>query len=509
MRMRKLFAGIAATAALLGGAALGATSAQAAQARDITINNAQIGHRYTSHRFANLKINTSTNPQSVDVTTMVGWNDTLKKALGWDALAQDVRTMYDSNPAAYVATLDANGKAFRDFAAKLSAVGGSDGSVIANSAGRLKLPVTGDGWYLVTDSVTQNGKSVYGTQAIVATTLDGMTGTFPVKGDSSTGQGNITAVGEFNAKNDPSTPDKPVSKTVKKGGVSVDGGSVSVGDELTYTIATKVPDIAVTSSDAHFFTIYDVSKKGLKLPSDKSGFNITMDGKDISSLFTFRQVGDTGRGLTTVFGITDKGRQFVPMWAGKTVSITYTAKVYQAAVESGKVENTASVTTKFGVFGVARTVSYTYDVSFTKTDPQGNPLAGATFEMTDASGKLIRGTTTRENGVIPWRGLAAGTYTVKETKAPAGYSSSFLPTFKVIITQNADKSATVTTEGDVFGLVCQNKDTHAIRVKNVKSVAQLPLTGAAGAALFTVVALLVAGVGTTVVLKARSKSAMV
>lgn len=44
-------------------------------------------------------------------------------------------------------------------------------------------------------------------------------------------------------------------------------------------------------------------------------------------------------------------------------------------------------------------------------------------------------------------------------------------------------------------------------MKNVKSVDQLPLTGAAGTILFTVMALLLAGAGATVVLKARSKNA--
>ena len=44
-------------------------------------------------------------------------------------------------------------------------------------------------------------------------------------------------------------------------------------------------------------------------------------------------------------------------------------------------------------------------------------------------------------------------------------------------------------------------------VNNVKSVDQLPLTGAAGTILFTVMALLLAGAGATVVLKARSKNA--
>ncbi|MDB6498668.1 LPXTG cell wall anchor domain-containing protein [Bifidobacterium pseudocatenulatum] len=48
-------------------------------------------------------------------------------------------------------------------------------------------------------------------------------------------------------------------------------------------------------------------------------------------------------------------------------------------------------------------------------------------------------------------------------------------------------------------------DNYTYKVKNVKNVTQLPLTGAAGTTLFTVVALLVAGAGVTVALKSRQR----
>ena len=43
-------------------------------------------------------------------------------------------------------------------------------------------------------------------------------------------------------------------------------------------------------------------------------------------------------------------------------------------------------------------------------------------------------------------------------------------------------------------------------VKNIKSITQLPLTGAAGTMLFTVVALLVAGAGVTIAIKSRQNA---
>ena len=58
MKMRKLFAGIAAAATLLGGMALGAASAQADDAATtagtaaITVKNSQEGHTYAAYKFA-------------------------------------------------------------------------------------------------------------------------------------------------------------------------------------------------------------------------------------------------------------------------------------------------------------------------------------------------------------------------------------------------------------------------------------------------------------------------
>ena len=76
--------------------------------------------------------------------------------------------------------------------------------------------------------------------------------------------------------------------------------------------------------------------------------------------------------------------------------------------------------------------------------------------------------------------------------------NTFLPSFTVTIDENGE----ATFGKDAFGLV----DTSEKTVKNVKSIAQLPLTGAAGTTLFTVVALLVAGAGVTVAVKSRQRT---
>ena len=91
MRMRKLFAGVVAAATMLGGLALGASTANAADGDvTITVNNAQAGHTYTPYRFA-----TFGTPQQVDGKTYVevkvvneAWNTALETALTTSTAAQ-------------------------------------------------------------------------------------------------------------------------------------------------------------------------------------------------------------------------------------------------------------------------------------------------------------------------------------------------------------------------------------------------------------------------------------
>lgn len=138
-------------------------------------------------------------------------------------------------------------------------------------------------------------------------------------------------------------------------------------------------------------------------------------------------------------------------------------------------------------------------------------------------------------------------YTVEETDAPADYQDTILPSFKFTITVNYNKDVstdpnggdTGTTWGDhtvtetkeknsvTYGITYSedkndtwslvSKDTGSAdgktpavtfqyNVQNVKNVSQLPLTGAAGVVLFTVVGLLLASAAGLVYTKSRATS---
>lgn len=521
MKMRKLFAGIAATATLLGGMALGAVSAQADDNTQATnpllqVNNAQADHTYTPYKFATF---TNVGKDSVEVETVAVWKQAVAKAA--DAADNDkensVPAEYANNPAAYVAKF--NAEQIRKFAtelAKTNPLPNADGTGLTVDKGQAgkTLPVTvdGEGWYLVTD--TYDGKT--GTPAVVATTVNGLTN-LTIVADNVTGQGNIASVGQFNAKNE--NPLTPPNKTAKVGEVNVNGKTVNVGDTVNFTVSATVPASAA-NYDKYPFTITDTASKGLQVAA-ATAFKVQVDGKDVESqLYTLTQTGNAQSSTTTIIKFDD-----VKSLAGKTIVVSYTGTVTKDALTdlNGSVNNKATITTNGGTSGAGETESKTYGFQFKKigVGADENALAGAQFVVKkddkflaqDGNGawSLVNDqknakvfTSANATGLVQIKGLAAGTYTVEETEAPTGYAQNFKVTFTVVI----DNAGKVTFNQDALKQVTpQNNGTASATatVKNVKSITQLPLTGAAGTTLFTVVALLVAGAGVTVAVKSRQR----
>ena len=523
MKMRKLFAGIAAAATLLGGMALGAASAQADDAATtplLQVNNAQEGHTYTPYRFATFG---NAGNGTVEVSTVEAWKNAVTAAADAadNSTASSIPAEYANNPAAYVATFDAEQlRKFADELAKTDSVPTADGAgltVTAEQAGTTQpVAVSGEGWYLVTDTFTESGETTAttGTPAVVATTVNGLTD-LTIVPDKVTGQGNITTVGQFNAKTE--NPLTPPNKTAKVGDVDVDGKTVNVGDTVNFTVSATVPASAA-NYDVYPFTITDTASKGLKVAAANT-FKVQVDGRDVdSSLYTVTQTGSAAVGTTTTITFAS-----AKSLAGKTIVVSYTGTVTKDALTDlgGSVNNKAMITTNGGASGEGTTESKTYGFQFKKigVDNDANALAGAQFVIKKKDGKFLKQDTESKawssvddqtnatvftsgaDGLVQFKGLAAGDYTVMETNAPNGYAQNFKVTFDVSIAENG----TVTFKQDLLHQVTLPTDDQIATVKNVKSITQLPLTGAAGTTLFIVVALLLAGAGVTVVVKSRQR----
>ncbi|WP_270546024.1 SpaH/EbpB family LPXTG-anchored major pilin [Bifidobacterium pseudocatenulatum] len=515
MKVRKLFAGIAAAATLLGGMALGAASAQAADPQTtplLQVNNAQEGHMYTPYKFATFE---NADNGAVEVSTVEAWKDAVTAAADTANGNDSIPAEYKNNPAAYVATFNAEQiRKFAEELAKTNPLPTADGAgltVTAEQAGTAQpVAVDGEGWYLVTD--TYNGKA--GTPAVVATTVNGLDN-LRIVADAKTGQGGITTVGRFNAKNE--NPLTPPSKTAKVGDVDVNGKTVNVGDTVDFTVSAAVPASAA-NYDVYPFTITDTASKGLKV-AETNTFKVQVDGKDVdAALYKVEQTGSAAVGTTTTITFAS-----AKSLAGKTIVVSYTGVVTKDALTGldGSVDNKATITTNGGTSGEGKTESKTYGFQFKKigVDNDANALAGAQFVVKKKDGKFLKQDTESKawssvddqtnatvftsgaDGLVQFKGLAAGDYTVMETSAPNGYAQNFRVTFDVSIAENG----TVTFKQDLLHQVTLPTDDQIATVKNVKSITQLPLTGAAGTTLFTVVALLVAGAGVTVAVKSRQR----
>lgn len=130
------------------------------------------------------------------------------------------------------------------------------------------------------------------------------------------------------------------------------------------------------------------------------------------------------------------------------------------------------------------------------------PLPGAKFTLTNSkTGKVYEATSAETTGALNFKGLDAGEYTLKETKAPNGYSlNSTVYTVIIETTYNNDgtlKDYAVTIKDGNTLLnkitysnngkeVKREKENTTVEIKNTK-LSSLPSTGGMGTYLFTIV----------------------
>lgn len=143
-----------------------------------------------------------------------------------------------------------------------------------------------------------------------------------------------------------------------------------------------------------------------------------------------------------------------------------------------------------------------YMVEGTGDEAQEKPLAGATFQLLDAKGNVIKfsdvtgaddvltyevdadGTvssfTTLDSGELYFLGLDEGTYQLKETDAPDGYNILTAPV-EVVITSGIEEGASAPTFK-----VNNNATDYTVKVLN-QTGSLLPETGGIGTTIFYVV----------------------
>ena len=108
-------------------------------------------------------------------------------------------------------------------------------------------------------------------------------------------------------------------------------------------------------------------------------------------------------------------------------------------------------------------------------------LSGAEFTLTDAAGKVIATVPSGEDGLMQFRELTEGTYTLTETKVPDGYMDNKL-SITVTITQNPVTMEYNISFGDRYPGV--GSSTDPLCLPNCTTPVP-PSTGGAGTKLYT------------------------
>lgn len=322
--------------------------------------------------------------------------------------------------------------------------------------------------------------------------------------------------------------------TVGKDGTTNDPVSVTVGDTVTNTVEVTVPNKQAAS--AVKFKLIDQPKgqtyvKGslsVRLKNaprtDITADAVIYDGttqnnaKSIPGDPTLKTADNKPADPDLAIpagGWGIDGRKLLDKYSNRTIVITYRMTVDKASV-TDPANNTIHT---YGTFtdGIHFTTITdqdkadikAYDFTLRKVDA-GNVntlLDGARFQIQrngkwmnldwntgkwsdaadqDAASVFITGDSNhdgtvdnrddaRQRGLIRFKGLGYGTYTVTETREPAGYASYAKPTFTVTI-DDAGTSIQYRGTGTVPNLTSR-LDNNTVQVKNVANLTQLPQTG--------------------------------
>ena len=350
-----------------------------------------------------------------------------------------------------------------------------------------------------------------------------LTGTSPI----------FAVVGDDALTITPKTSTPTVDKTVKSDATDEFGkvADSQIGQVVEYKLVGTVAS-NIATYDTYSYTFTDTLSAGLEL-TGTNDVKVAIDGEDVTAN---ADISWTGNVLTVSFENLLDAKTGIT--AASTVTVTYKAKLTAAAVIGGAGnDNTVTLTysnnpntDSTGTSTPSTVRNYTYKLHLVKSDKATNEkLAGAKFTIQatgadDAASTNLyvqaEGTlgntayefTTDANGVIDIAGLDAGTYTVKETQAPAtgsddtsykpladftftitpGYGTATdaqaLASLELAVANNANVIAGLDTtddntlNADANSAVVLGDGQVNVTVANEKTI-KMPLTGQQGIAL--------------------------
>lgn len=447
--------------------------------------------------------------------------------------ADDIGKVYGYDDAGNIANIkmDSQTRQLRNISKALSqstrkpaAIQG--GANLTTTQSTLTINVPAEGFYYITDSA--GNPIMIGTKSGNANIM---------KNDAKDPQWRTLGTAVVKAKS--VRVDKKVQvsrdgRTVGKDGTASDPVGVTVGDTVTNTVEVTVPNKQAAS--AVKFKLVDQPKGQTYVKGSLSVRLKNAPQTDITADAVIYD-GTTQNNAKSIPGdpalkTADNrpadpdlaipaggwgidGRNILDKYSNRTIVITYRMTVDKASIT----DPAANTVHTYGTFtdGIRFTTITdqdkvdikAYDFTLRKVDA-GNVntlLDGARFQIQrngkwmnldqntgkwsdaadqDAASVFITGDSNHDgtvdnrddasqSGLIRFKGLGYGTYTVTETREPAGYASYAKPTFTVTI-DDAGTSIQYRGTGTVPNLTSR-LDNNTVQVKNVANLTQLPQTG--------------------------------
>lgn len=527
--MKKVFAAAAAIATVFGLAATTVATANAADNATLTVST-------TDTKFAGKTVNAykmfsatvSSDGGAVSYTLTDGWKPFFMSST-LDGLTGVTDANVNDKANEYVSKLTGKEKDLSAFAAKASNWAQTN-NITADATATVSKNAATDGKYTATFTNLDYG---YYVVAVPGATV----------ADTNSQYAALVRVHSTSVDAEIKGALPTVDKKVQVNGTGKDATDAKIGDTLTFTLTSTIPDMSAYNT--YTFNFKDTLSKGLtfgQVTSVKVG-DTTLT-KDTDYTVTTAPA-DSGKTLLTVAMKDFKTKQQAN--AGKKITVTYAATLNKDAVVGGA-GNVNSATIQYsnnpstngtGESEPSKVRVFTYGFTVDKYtgknyDDTATRLAGAEFTLAHKGGTAISFVkvadsatqnavyrvakadeagatttiTTPANGKVDFRGLENGEYTLTETKAPAGYNKLASAIGVKVDGQNNGTDTTHATvvikydnnNGNDYNQTASNG---VIPVQN-KSGAILPGTGGMGTIAFTVIGVLVIALGVAWTLKRKN-----
>ena len=323
-----------------------------------------------------------------------------------------------------------------------------------------------------------------------------------------------------------------LNKVIVDGANEVKGNTANIGDTVSYKLTTIIP---YYGGKYPVFNIVD-NLDGLTYANN---LKVQVEGKDLSTE-KYTVTPETITNTMTINFVVN-GAYTLNEFQGKILTVTYDATVNNNA-NINQNANTNSATLNYTKDSKVqggdttdndKTYTYTYDIDAAvegsvtteiltkygkKADGTTEKLSGAEFTLYTDEGctnaytnSVFTGTViTDSNGSMPIRGLKAGTYYLKETKAPDTYTLNDT-VYTIVIDQKLDNTGrlekwsikingatiadsngnksnfTVKYEGEQITVDASRTETQIMNTK----ISNLPSTGGIGTTIFTIAGCLI------------------